>query len=462
MLRAMTLSSILDFVRCPACFSALEESGDASLRCVGIACEAVYPVYPVGTGLPWLFRDVEGSRSQWADKVALFREEMARERSGYEAALETSVALESVRTRLSRQAEGVGRLEAQVLDVLVPFEFASANRASGLPVDRIPSPQHVTSYLETAFRDWCWGESEVEETERLLTSLLEAGGDSTPTGARALVLGGGAGRLAWELSNRASDLHVVQLDLNPLLSSIGSRCARGGSLELTELPRFPLSVDDAAVDQTLSAPTGEGAPIFLLGDAFHPPFAPETFDLLITPWFLDIVPESFPALSRRLARLLKPDGRWLGFGPLSFEAMGPADRFTPEEVIDLLEDQGFEIEQAGTESVSYLHSPHSMQRRGEEILAFAARRSGALPEAVEFAYYPEWITHARVAIPEDPRFDGMRAERIFDVEILKCIDGRASIEDIVLILSSRYSLPAERCRNIVDRFFARWFEGGED
>jgi len=458
MLRVMTSASILDLVRCPACFSALEEGGDDSFRCAGAECEAVYPSY---AGLPWLFRDVEGSRSQWADKVSLFRQEMARDRSEYEAALETSVALESVRTRLSRQVEGVGRLEAQILALLAPFDFASATRSEGLPTDRIPSPQHVASYLETAFRDWCWGESEVEEAERLVTALLEAGGASPHAGARVLVLGGGAGRLAWTLSNRFPDFDVVQLDLNPLLTLIGSRCSQGESLELTELPRFPLSVEDAAVDQTLAAPTGEGSPIFLLGDAFRPPFAPETFDLLITPWFLDIVPESLPGLSRRLARLLKPEGRWLGFGPLSFEAQGPEGRFTPEEVIDVLEGQGFEIEQAGTESVSYLHSPHSMQRRGEEILAFAARRTGSISDPVEFAYYPEWITNPRVAIPEDPGFDAMRAERIFDVEILKCIDGRASIEDIVLILSSRYSLPAERCRNLVDRFFARWFEGGE-
>ena len=100
----------------------------------------------------------------------------------------------------------------------------------------------------------------------------------------------------------------MQLDLNPLLTTIGARCAQGESLVLTELPRFPMGVSDAALDQTLSAPEGSAAPRFLLGDAFHPPFEPETFDLLITPWFLDIVPESFATLSRRLSRLLVPQG----------------------------------------------------------------------------------------------------------------------------------------------------------
>ena len=52
-------------------------------------------------------------------------------------------------------------------------------------------------------------------------------------------------------------------------------------------------------------------------------------------------------------------------------------------------------------------------------------------------------------------------ERTFDVEILKCIDGRASIEDIVVILSSRYGLAPDRCRNTVNRFFGRLIEGDE-
>ena len=55
-------------------------------------------------------------------------------------------------------------------------------------------------------------------------------------------------------------------------------------------------------------------------------------------------------------------------------------------------------------------------------------------------------------------FERQRAERTFDLEILKCIDGRASIEDIVETLSRRYGLEPDRCRNTVDRFFSRTIE----
>ena len=165
MLEAMTSSWIPDFVRCPACFASMGDAAGDRLECSASDCGALYPVY---AGVPWLFRDVDGSRSQWADKLSLFRQEIAEERAGYETAQEAAVDLDSVRTRLARQAEGLGRLEAQVLELLSPFELAAANRPEGLPSDRIPSAQHVTSCLETAFRDWCWGEAEIDETRRLM------------------------------------------------------------------------------------------------------------------------------------------------------------------------------------------------------------------------------------------------------------------------------------------------------
>ena len=89
---------------------------------------------------------------------------------------------------------------------------------------------------------------------------------------------------------------------------------------------------------------------------------------------------------------------------------------------------------------------------------FEAVRPETLAPVDDWQLYPEWMVDGRVAIPADERFDTMRAERTFDLEILESIDGRASIEDLVVILSSRYGLDKDRCRAQIDRFFARWFE----
>ena len=442
-----------EIVRCPACHGRLEATAPERLDCA--ECAAVYPVFD---GMPWLYRDVAGSRAQWAAKLQQFRTELLADRAELEAAGQAQDLLPSTRDRLAGQKAGLTRLGEQVFGLLECFAFAHSEAGGALPRDRIPSQQHVSSYLDTVFRDWCWGDEEVRETLALVEPLL-----GTPSEeASVLVLGGGGGRISFEIAHRGTWRDVVQLDLNPLLTRIGQRVARGETIELTELARFPLGLDHVAVDQQLTAPVASaaaGSPLhFLLGDAFVPPFARESFDLLVTPWFVDILPESFRRVARRLAGLLVAGGRWVSFGPLSFESVGPEDRLTPEEMNEALTEAGFEVEHAALERVSYLHTPHAMVRRGEEIFVFAATRRERRPIEDDFAFFPEWMTDGTQAIPVSPAFDQMRAERIFDVEILKCIDGRASIEDIVATLSGRFGLEPDRCRNIVNRFFTQRVE----
>ncbi len=457
------LEAVLDLLRCPACHAELVIDGASALVCSDRECGAQYPV---AGDLPWLYRDVAGSRAQWAAKLQHFRAARLAEWTELDASLACEDLLDSTRERLTRQRAGAERLAEQLFGLLAPFGFSQAEAGGGgsadpatMLQDRIPSAQHVTSYLETAFRDWVWGDAELRETLDLAMPLFAG----LEAGTSILVLGGGAGRFAWELAAAHPESRVVQLDLNPVLSRIATEVARGGEVSLVELPRFPLSVEDAAVDQTLSAPdrAAKGSVTYLLGDVFAPPFAPEAFDRVVAPWVVDILPEAFPGLARRIGGLVAPGGRFVGFGPLSFESQAPADRFTPEEMVEVLERAGFEIDAAGTEQVGYLHSPHGMDRRGEEIFAFSAIKRGAIEPPPPFHLHPEWLRDGRLAIPEDPRFDTMRAEKTFDVEILKSIDGRASIEDLVVILSSRYGLAPDRCRNTILRFFVRWLESGE-
>lgn len=447
-------SALPEIVRCPHCHGRLRGVAAERLDCS--KCDATYPIFD---GTPWLYRDVAGSRAQWAGKLQLFRSELLADHAELEAAELLEDLLPTTRDRLARQKTGFERLGQQVFGLLECFALSHSEAGAALPRERIPSRQHVSSYLDTVFRDWCWGEQEVGETLEKIEPLLGRPGES----ATALVLGGGGGRVAFELARRGGWEAVVQLDLNPLLTRIGQRVARGETVELTELPRFPLGLEHVAVDQRLSAPLADDdslSPLhFLLGDVSAPPFARESLDLLVTPWFVDILPESFRSLARRLGGLLVEGGRWVSFGPLSFESVDPEDRLTPEEMAEALEEAGFELEHTGLERVSYLHSPHAMSRRGEEIFVFSATRRELRPIADEYSFYPEWMTDGSLPIPVLPEFEQLRAERTFDLEILKCIDGRASIEDIVVMLSSRFGLDPGRCRNTVNRFFTKRVEG---
>ncbi|MBW2498504.1 MAG: PqqD family peptide modification chaperone [Deltaproteobacteria bacterium] len=441
--------------RCPRCGGGLEGGGDDSVVCGG--CHAVYPVFD---GIPWLYRDVVGSRSQWASKLQQLQGEIRGELELLDRAAASGDRMQTTLDRLQSLRAGTERLGLQVFSLLEPFAFAFSEITTRLPRDRIPSRQHLSSYLETVFRDWCWGDEEVQTSLGTIEPLL--GGD--PRGRHILVLGGGAGRLAYELARLGDWGSVVQLDINPLLTRVGSLLTRGTSVTLTEIPRMPMGLSHVAVDQLLERPGPvASAPLhFLIGDAFAPPFAPESFDLLVTPWFVDILPESFARVARRLNGLLAPGGAWVDFGPLSFESLPLEERYTREEIEEALVAAGMEVETSELRRVPYLHSPHGMPRRSEEVLVFRAVQREVAPIEEDFAFYPSWMTDPDESVPALPAFEQMRNDRTFDLEILRCIDGRSSINQIVDTLSDRYSLSHDRCENAVNRFFARCYEADSE
>ncbi len=307
--------------------------------------------------------------------------------------------------------------------------------------------------MDTIFRDWAWGEEEVLGAVELVESRLE----QATAGQYLLVLGGGAGRLSFELSRRNKWAGVVQLDINPLLTRVAALLSRGQNIVLTEIPNLPRGLDHVVVKHKLQG--AEAAPArFVVGDVFGAPFEQESFDVLVTPWLVDILPEDFRILSRRANRLLRDHGVWVNFGPLSFESVPPAARYTQQEIEEALAQAGMKLEESALQCVPYLHSPHGMQKRNEDILVFKAVKQTGAEAPPDFALYPVWMSDPTRPIPKLPAWEEMHAQKIFDIQILSLIDGQASIADIVRKLSSKYSLPQDRCQNVVNRFFAGFFE----
>ncbi|MGH0036629.1 MAG: PqqD family peptide modification chaperone [Myxococcota bacterium] len=443
-----------DILRCPGCRGALRDGAGGAL-----ACDSCGASHPVHDGIPWLFRNGASARAQWSAKLQHHVASVEQEIRQLASASQGSSWLPGTAQRLERLRAGKRAQLSRVVELLAPFGLDEAAPESGLPEDRIPSVQHLGSYLDTAFRDWCWGEAEVRDAVAWLAAQLEAG-EGDRAGRHAVVLGGGAGRLTCELAALGPWASVVQLDVNPLLSRIAALACRGESVELTELPAIPLGLEHVAVEQSLrgvvEAP--EPAPRFCLGDVFAPPFAEASIDVIVTPWFIDVLPEGFRALSRRINRLLKPGGTWISFGPLSFESLPEAARYTPEEVLEALVEAGMGVESHEIRRVPYLHSPHAMARRHEEILGFRATRRTEAADPGPFRYYPAWMTDSTRPIPALPIWTQQQRQKVFDVQILGLIDGRRSIDDVVSRLATEFELPPDRCRAVVDRFFSSIIE----
>ena len=443
------MQAALEDLSCPRCAAYLAQPREGELRCTG--CDCAYPIY---AGIPWLFRDLESSRAQWANKQQLLAATLGGRIQQLEAALEAADLMRTTRLRLERTLEGVREQRAQIFGLLEPFALAEETPDPALPRDRIPSKQHYGSYFDTVFRDWVWGGSEIERTMRLLCSQL----DFERAEQRVLILGGGAGRLSHELGQSLPRCSITQLDVNPLLTRIGALLADGERVELTETPSFPAGLENVAVRHVLGESGRKSEVRFLIGDAFTAPFRPESFDVLVTPWFIDIVPEDFRNLARRLNPLLARGGSWVSLGPLSFESHPISAQYTEEEVLEALGEAEFTVCDSRREQVSYLHSPHGTQRRDEEIFLFRAEKQGAVEAPGDFSFYPEWMRDPSLSVPRLPHWQRMQHERIFDAEILSLIDGQTSIQDIVKRLARKYSLASDRCATAVNRFFSTLFE----
>ena len=162
-------------------------------------------------------------------------------------------------------------------------------------------------------------------------SLAAALRDAAP--GRVLVLGAGAGRLAYDLHMRTTAALTVALDFNPLLLIVAdTRHARRLARALRVPARAARRRGRAAHAGGARSRRAPGSS-FVLADAHRPPFRRGAFDTVVTPWLIDILPERFDLLCARVNALLGDGGRWLNFGSLSFHDPDPAARYGLEECL---------------------------------------------------------------------------------------------------------------------------------
>jgi hypothetical protein len=313
-----------DLLACPRCDKALD-AVSAGWRCAGCNVE-----FPDLAGIPWLFAEPAATRSEWRQRLdfSLRRLEHDVQRLDQTLAAQTEL-LPLTRERLEHIKHAVAdhaqRLKA-LLEPLRDHESTTSYETYLALRTRLPPDQGLTTYYSNVHRDWAWGRDENEASVGLVRDALAG----HPPG-RMLVLGAGAGRLAYDIHMQLAPATTVALDFNPMLLLIAQRIARGETLELYEFPIAPKSADEQAVLRTLTvdAPAREGL-LYVLADALRPPFPKGTFDTIVTPWLVDILPEPFDALAARVNHLLAEGGRWVNFGSLSFHDNDPVFRYTVE------------------------------------------------------------------------------------------------------------------------------------
>lgn len=424
-----------DVLACPRCDKAPLAPGGDGYRCQG--CKTGFPTLG---GIPWLFADPESSLGEWRNRLHFELQRLSHEIHRCGAALRAKELSPLARRRLERQAGATDSHRKALQALLAPLHVRGqeASWESHLALrTRLPLDQALDTYYPNVHRDWAWGAEENRASLAQVRRALEATGGTDDLGG-ALVLGSGASRLAYDLHMELSPADTIALDFNPMLLLIARQVMSGAMLELHEFPTAPVTLDDFAVSRILAAP----APVregfhYVLADVLRPPFRPGAFDLVVTPWLIDIVTEDLGVFAARINRLLKRGGRWVNFGSLAFTSPDRARRYSAEEVLAIAEASGFDAPVSHDEVIPYMCSPASRHGRRERVFTFAAAKSHDVKSPPRHKALPDWLVVGNEPVPLLPSFRTQAVSTQIYSFIMSLIDGRRSIADMAKVLEER-------------------------
>ncbi|MBK8240589.1 MAG: class I SAM-dependent methyltransferase [Deltaproteobacteria bacterium] len=413
---------------CPRC--AAELAPDVG-TCVG--CDAPLPVID---GVRCLLHDAADARDRFAAQYAAFDREGRMQLEAIATTLADGDLPMATRARLQRLAAGVQQTST-ISRMLA--------RRGGLTE---PGPHHadatvpsvaghgpLTNDYEYLFRDWGWGAHADDEHARTL-ALVRRGIADRP-GQRVLVLGAGAARLAYDLHHALAAGHTLAVDIHPLLVAVAARMFAGDSLVLAEFTPNHLASPHAVVERTLAAPAAAAPGLeLLLADATRVPVVPGSFDVVVTPWFIDRLDRDVRSLLPAVHAALAPGGRWISYGPLLHARGKPLSAcVTESELLELLPSSGFTPIATHRDIVPYLLAPDGSGRMESVLLLASEKRDG------DHWSLPPWLRGIDLPIPRALRLHAVNPASPAAAAIASLVDGRRSALAIATALVRR-GLPA--------------------
>lgn len=443
------MTDLAELLACPRSDQPLKATDEGFVSTGGTA-------FPRVGGVPWLFADPDTARMEWRLRYHLAREKLQRDHARVTAALDGDVPA-GTRTRLEHQASAYAAHLEELDALLAPLGLSTQGPAyeSHLALrTRMPTDQGLNTYYANVHRDWCWGDAENGPShDRVAAALDIAAGDNV------LVLGAGAGRLAYDLHQSSEAATTLALDFNPLLMLVAQRLAAGEEVSLHEFPIAPKSASDVAVAQTLSAPAAaRDGFVPLLGSALRPPIRAGSMQRLVTPWLVDILPEDFALQAARWNRLLANGGRWVIFGSLAFRNEDPAHNYGVEEVTTTLTANGFGNVKAEEITLPYMASPHSRHARQEQVVVISADKTADVKAPARHVALPDWIVTGDKPVPQ---LEGIKVQalstRVYAF-VLALVDGKRSIKDMAKMLEQQQLMTAADGEVAIRNFLIKVFE----
>ena len=431
-------------LRCPNCSSNALTANSESTAIICSNCATSYPLIAVGDrSIPFLFAHVESALHGWTARLNGFLQKNNSTLESLRKALEDKKLSKLTCQRVKLLLKAKEQFAVQITSRLKFFSDNHIRRDISGSV-QLAQNQGVDSYLNNIFRDWCWENGENEQLLQAITDVLPA---SFKAGD-VLTMGAGASRLSFDFHQRWNANYSVLLDINPLLLTTARQIIDGETVNLYEFPVAPSSLENNAILQKCKLPdtdTQTQADQFdcILGDVSNVPFTDKTFDTILTPWLIDIIPMDLREFIPHVNRLLKTGGVWVNTGSLAFFHKNESWNYSENELIDLLKKYGFEVEQTQRKQIQYLHSPHSSHGRMENIFSFSARKKFDTVVAKPHRYLPEWITDDTQAIPQLDELVAASSKHLLQAQVLSAIDGVRCIREIGGMLARQYDMSEE-------------------
>ena len=449
-------NDLTDLLACPRCDKTPLSETDGSYR-----CEACKIDFPSIDGIPWMFAEPQATLGEWRGRLQFSLQQLSQESARLETELDNKDLRPLTKRRIERYRKATDSHRRALQKLLQPVDVQSmlGTHETYLALrTRLPADQALNTYYANVHRDWSWGDEENDASLKQVRSVLHENAEL----GDVVVLGAGAGRLAYDLHMQTDCTSTIAMDFNPLLLLIARSVIKGESLKMYEFPIAPRSLEDDVVLRTLSAPevVRDGFHL-VLGDALRPPFAAGAFDTVVTPWLIDIVTEDLPILAARINALLKPNGRWINFGSLTFSHPDRARRYSPEETKGIVAENGFSDPYVSDATIPYMCSPASRHGRRERVFTFSAYKERDAEQPARHRALPDWIVTGKEPVPLSPSFRSQAMTTQIYSFIMSLIDGKRTLQDMAIVLEKQKLMTREEAEPAIRSFLTKMFDDSQ-
>jgi ubiquinone/menaquinone biosynthesis C-methylase UbiE len=365
--------------------------------------------YPLFNKIPWLFKDPEYHFLQWGTKI----ESYIKEEEIYIKHLQAMTNLNEnklTRKRMTKIQEAKSKNLKVISKTLEQFRGHQQ-------IALTASTQQIHSYFQLIFRDWSW---DSEENDKYFAFVKE----KMPKDAKnVLILGCGPGRLSYDLATYFTATNFISIDHNPFLLLTAQKIFEGEEVKLSDYTNYPKNIESTSKTYKIKREENNiDNHQFVLGSFPDLPFKDQTFDMIIAPWFFDILDLKYFESVNHALKYLKPNGTFAMFGPNNVHKNYLMDQLTSEEIQEELT-PFFDESSMKVETLQYLKNPLSSQNRIEDVMFF----SGISPKVKDLALN---TPTKPTMIHFDPTFEHHKAINQTFFNILKHIDQDMTLEEL--------------------------------